>query len=187
MRRLAASIVAASLSAQAAEAAPFHWTIDPSASRLDFVYLINGSARRGVFSGFAGEARFDPDALEGAELTFTVDVESVDTGETFGTAIVKTNDWLSAYDYPEARYVLTRLSPAGDGRYTAEGVLTMKERALPVSGDFAVSFPSDAAHAVGQVSFDRSAFNIGVGFTALFVTVGDKITVEFDLVARPKE
>ena len=188
MKTLAAILAAASLLASApAEARPQDWRIDASASTLDFVYLINGAPRRGAFSGFAGEARFDPEALEEAELTFTVEVPSVDTGETFGTMIVKTNDWLSAYVHPEADYRLDRMIPLDGGLYRVEGVLTMKDVALPVTGELAVSFPEGVAHAVGRVVFDRSAFNIGVGFTALFVEVGDEIAVEFDLIARPKE
>lgn len=163
------------------------WRIDPDASNLQFVAMINGGPLRGVFHDFAGQGRFDPDALEAAELTFTVKVGSVDAGQFFVTAIVKTNDWLSASDYPEARYVLENLSPLGGDRYRATGVLTMKEIALPVTGELDVTFPDGVAHSVGRIVFDRSAFRVGVGFTSLFVDIGDEVAVEFDLIATPEE
>ena len=184
---LLSAFLAVSVWGGAAEAVSRMWTVSPQGSELAIVYTVDGEPRRGVFSSFAGDARFDPDDLTGAELTFVISTGSLDAGDVFGTEVVKSDDWLAAERFPEARYVLASLTPRAEGGYVAEGALTMRGRTSTVVGEIDISFGDDEARAVGVVVFDRKDFGVGVGFTTLFVEVGAQIAVEFDLTAVPKE
>lgn len=186
MRGAAILLGLAALSAPAG-AEPLRWEVDAEASRIGIVYLINGEERRGEIGRFSGAARFDPDDLSAARLTLEIDMDSVDVGEPFGTFIVKTSDWFDVAAHPTARYELDRMEPLGDGRYRAEGRLTMRGVEHSVSGDLALDLGGETAGAEGAASFPRSLYGIGVGFTALFVEVGDEVGVEFDLVATPED
>lgn len=184
MRLLAAA--AALAYGGAAVASSQEWRVDPAASSLEIVYLIDGKAWRGAFGVFDGAGRFDPARPEDATMTLEIDTASIDVGNIFGTAVAKTADWLDVVDHPKAIYELTRLSPIGEGRYLAEGVLTMRGASHAVVGEISLDIGDDGVEADGGAAFDRSLFGVGVGFTALFVTIGDRIAVEFDLVARPE-
>ncbi|MEM7522871.1 MAG: YceI family protein [Pseudomonadota bacterium] len=161
------------------------WTIDAEASRLEIVYLIDGKAWRGDFGTFSGEGRFDPDAPEAAEMELLIETDSIDVGNIFGTAVAKTIDWLDVETHPTARYVLDDMTLIGDGRFRTVGTLTMRGVSHQVDGELTLNV-GDVASAAGETVFDRSLYGVGVGFTALFVTIGDPISVEFDLVARRK-
>ena len=186
MRSAAILLGLAALSGSAA-AESLGWTIDTDASRIGIVYLINGEERRGEIGRFAGAARFDPENVADARLTLEIDMDSVDLGEPFGTMIAKTSDWFDVSGHPTARYELDRLEPLGDDRFRAFGRLTMRGEEHPVLGELTVNFTDEAAGAEGAAAFPRSLYGIGVGFTALFVEVGDDVGVEFELSATPEE
>lgn len=56
-----------------------------------------------------------------------------------------------------------------------------------VTGELTMSLDGPIAETNGEARFARSLFGVGVGFTALFVDVGDEVAVEFDLRASPEE
>lgn len=187
MKRLRTAVAAIGcLLASFAAAEPRVWLIDEDASRLDIVYLINGEERSGLFSRFEGLAVFDPTELEAAELTFTVEMESVDVGDPFGTVVVKTDDWFGAFNHPEGAFNLTSLFPLEEGAHQFVGDLTIKGVKREIEGVLTIEIGADEARAVGRTVFDRSIFKIGVGLTSLFVEVGDEVAVEFEMVAAPR-
>ncbi|MEM7546424.1 MAG: YceI family protein [Pseudomonadota bacterium] len=168
-----------------AMAEPRHWEIDAETSRFDIVYQINGQQRSGVINRFTGSAKFDPDNLENASLDLVIDMDSIDVGDRFGTAIVKTGDWFDVYEHPTSTYRLLELTALGDDMFRARGILSMRGAVAEVEGTLAIDLEAETAETVGRAAFMRSTFGIGVGFTALFVEVGDDVAVEFELVATP--
>ncbi|MEO1613201.1 MAG: YceI family protein [Pseudomonadota bacterium] len=187
MTRWIASFLIAVAAASSALAEPRAWRIDPTQSALAIVYLIDGKEQRGAFSRFSGDALFDPDDLASAKLEFLIETGSIDAGEAFATEVVRGVDWLDVKAHPEARYVLTSLEPLGDGVYRATGDLTLRGATGSVVGEMTLSVSGETATATGAADFNRKDYRVGVGFTTLFVEVGDVIAVEFDLTAKPKE
>ena len=57
----------------------------------------------------------------------------------------------------------------------------------PVTGDLTLNLDEAAGVAVGEVGFNRKDFNVGVGFSTLFVEIGPLIGVSFDLKAMRLE
>ena len=185
-RWLAALLISAGAFASAAATAePRRWVVDTAQSSLAIVYLINGEERRGAFAEFSGEAVFDPADLEAAELEFLIHTPTIDAGDSFGTEVVRGVDWLDVETHPTARFVLTALTPLGGDRYGVTGDLTLRGRTGVVSGEMTLEIADDAATATGRSLFDRREYRVGVGFTTLFVDVGDEIAVAFDLTAVP--
>lgn len=191
MRRLAAAFVAAGLfllgSPAALFAAPQTWTIDSGASKFGIIYQINGEQYGGDLGRFSGTAVFDPEALGEASLDLLIDMDSIDVGNRFGTAIIKTSDWFDVDNHPTATYRLNRLELIGGNEYRAFGTLTMRGAEAEVEGKLMIDLDESKATTNGRAGFNRSAFGIGVGFTALFVEVGDEVAVDFVLIANPVE
>ena len=164
-----------------------NWIIDETGSDLGVQYLVDDKVENGLFEAFSGTATFDPTALEDADLTFDVVTESIDVGDPFGTTFVKSIDWFDVEDHPKATYVLDRLELIEGNKYRAFGMLTLRGKTNPVEGEMTVTITDTEARAVGQTTFDRTEFNVGIGFSALFVEIGPEVKVLFDLTARPAQ
>lgn len=175
---LLAAVAAAPVQAEDA------WRVDPEASEIAFEYTENGRPARGAFRRIEGAGVFDARAPEEARLTLTIDVASIDLGDPLETAFVQSVDWFAAAEHPVARYELVRLEPEEPGRYTALGDLTIKGETRQIVSPVILEIGSERAAARGWVTFDRRGFGVGVGPTALLVSIGREVTVTFDLVAR---
>ena len=187
MRWLAILLLAVGAFGSSADAEPRRWSVDLERSSLAIVYLINGEERRGAFSAFSGEAVFDPADPEAAELEFLIETPTIDAGDSFGTEVVRGVDWLDVENHPTARFVLTKMTRLEGDRYAVEGDLTLRGATGVVSGEMTLTIGEDVASAAGRSVFDRREYRVGVGFTTLFVEVGDEIAVAFDLTAVPME
>lgn len=168
-------------------AAPSVWRIDPDASAIFITFDVDGQPRQGGFGTFHGEARFDPAVLETASLRFEIETASISLDEPFATDFVKSIDWLFVEEHPVAIYELQRLERIEGDRFRAIGLLTMRGRTHPVTGDLTLSLGETIGTAVGKAGFNRKDFNVGVGFSTLFVEIGPLIGVSFDLKATRME
>lgn len=186
-RFICASALLTMAYASAALAQPSVWRIDPEASTIYITFDVDGAPRQGGFGTFQGEARFDPAALEDATLRFEIETASIDLDEPFATDFVKSIDWLFVEEHPVAIYELQRLERVTGDRFRATGLLTMRGRTHPVTGDLTLSLGEAAGVAVGKAGFNRKDFNVGVGFSTLFVEIGPLIGVSFDLKATRVE
>ena len=173
--------------AQPVEAAPSNWRIDPNASSIVITFDIDGKPRQGGFETFRGEARFDPAKLEDAVLRFEIDTASIDLDEPFATDFVKSIDWLFVEEHPVAIYELQRLERVDGDRFKAFGQLTMRGKTHPVTGHLTLRLDENDGAAVGEAGFNRKDFNVGVGFSTLFVEIGPQIGVSFNLKATRVE
>ena len=186
-RRICIGALAAMALSASAIAEPSVWRIDPDASTVVITFDVDGEPRQGDFGTFQGEARFDPAALEEASLRFEIETASIDLDEPFATDFVKSIDWLFVEEHPIAIYELQRLERVEGDRFRATGLLTMRGRTHPVTGDLTLNLGETAGAAVGKAGFNRKDFNVGVGFSTLFVEIGPLISVSFDLKATRLE
>lgn len=187
LRITCACILAATMLAAPVKAEPSIWRIDPEASTIHITFDVDGAPRQGGFGAFQGEARFDLAALEDANLRFEIETASIDLDEPFATDFVKSIDWLFVEEHPTAIYELQRLERVEGDRFRAIGLLTMRGRTHPVTGDLTLSLGETSGVAAGKAGFNRKDFNVGVGFSTLFVEIGPLIGVSFDLKATRVE
>jgi polyisoprenoid-binding protein YceI len=171
--------------AAAAGAEPALYRVASDRSAIAFVYALNGRPAEGAFRQMTGEGRFDPEAPETARLLLEIDVKSLDLGDLLATVFALSGDWFDADQHPVARYRLARLTALGGDAYEALGDLTIKGRTQVMRTPLTLTVGPDAARARGALTFDPRDFGVGVGPTALFVSVGTEVAVRFDLVAAP--
>lgn len=86
----------------------------------------------GRFNAFTGSIEFDKDKVENSSMTFTVDLDSVDTNNRTRDGHIKGADFFNARQYPEATFTSTKITADGDGKYTMMGDFTLQGKTLPI-------------------------------------------------------
>ncbi|MEM9012935.1 MAG: YceI family protein [Pseudomonadota bacterium] len=183
MRRLIA--FAALLILWAPPGAASDWRLAPAGSEITFVYVENDRPKAARFRDFDGRARFDPAQPETAEMSMRVEASSIDMGNPFLNTIARSIDWLDAATYPEMSFRLDRLTALEDGRYQAEGTLSVKGRDVVITPIVELVDVPEGLRARGRFVFDRRDYRIGIGFTSLFTRIEDEVALSFDLLGAP--
>lgn len=155
-----AAPAASTLTAPALDGA--NWTIDPAKSEIAFGGSHAGKAFTGRFERFAGAIRFDPADLANAKAVILVDVASAKIGDkTKDTALPK-QEWLDAAGHPTARFETTSFTAKGGNAFEAQGALELKGVRTPITLPFTFTEAAGGADAVGEVTLDRIALDVGV-------------------------
>ena len=138
------------------------WRMDAQASTLGFVGSAQGEEFRGSFGTFEAAIRFAPDALDEARFEVDIDLRSADTRNAERDETLQSADFFRTRREPMARYVAERFRTLDDGRYAADGELTLRGVTRPVTLEFSFS---DGAPAVleGEATLDRTQFEVGGG------------------------
>jgi polyisoprenoid-binding protein YceI len=184
MRALTFGILLLALCVPARATAETVWRIDRDASSIRFDYALAGVAQEGRFLRFGGEGMFYQANPGGTRFDLEIETSSLDLGNDLISAFALSADWFDAAHYPAARYRLAQLTMAPGGEATALGDLTLKGKLQVVTVPLKVEIGGDTARARGSVAFDPKDFGIGFGPSAMFVSIGDGVTVSFDLTAR---
>jgi polyisoprenoid-binding protein YceI len=106
------------------------YTVDPAHSNVSFEVRHMGIATvRGAFRGFQGtvDATGEAPILEG-----TVDVASIDTGESNRDGHLKAPDFFDVERHPQITFSSTGTDAAGDGRVKLSGEITIKGITKPI-------------------------------------------------------
>ncbi|QRQ99862.1 YceI family protein [Dyadobacter sandarakinus] len=110
------------------------WNVDPLHSEVLFkVKHLVISTVTGSFKSFTGKAVSDGDELEDAVIDFTVDVNSVDTGQPGRDEHLKAADFFEAEKYPQFHFVSTSFKKKKGDVYALLGNLTIKGNTKPVA------------------------------------------------------
>lgn len=180
MRTLCA--LAALLLAVAGPAAATDWAMQPG-SWLGFETSYDGEAIEGRFARFAPMLRFDPADLAHARFDVTIDLASADTGHDERDEVLIGEDFFAAAT-TDARYVATSFRAVGDGRYVAEGTLTLRGVEKPVALSFTWK-PGVLPELDGEATVPRLAFGIGADDDwADTGVMPDAVTVRTHLVLK---
>lgn len=183
-RLVAATAIATAFWTAPAKSAEQVWRLVDSASSLTFSYIEDDAPAEGRFNTFSGSARVDFNDLSTAAVDVLVDIASITMADPVRTHFAQSIDWFHTEAYPEARFQLTGLTPAPSGGYQATGDLTIKGVTIPVATDVTLTGGEESLTAAGRISFQRTAFKLGIGFSSLFNTVGDEIIVSFSLTGE---
>lgn len=109
------------------------WVIDPSHSSIEAVARhMMISKVRGRFHEFSGAIHVDKDPTKSwAEAT--IKAASIDTTSPDRDNHLRSPDFLDVENHPEVTFRSTSLTDQGDGRYLAEGDLTIRGVTKPVT------------------------------------------------------
>lgn len=179
------ALAIATLAGMSVPAAAMDWVVDPAHSAIRFEYLRDGAVAGGVFTRFSGQGQFDPADPATARFSLVIDSASIDLGVDVHSAFATSAEWFDAANHPEVTYVLNGLDPQGEAGYLAIGDLTIRGVPVTLRTPVELVIGDETARASGALAVMRRAYGLGVGPSDLVLDIGDRVTVHFDLVARP--
>jgi polyisoprenoid-binding protein YceI len=109
------------------------WTIDAMHSEVGFkVKHLVISTVSGKFKSFEGTVTAEKDDFSDAQISFSADVASIDTGVEQRDGHLKSADFFETETYPKLTFVSTSIEKDGDD-YKLNGDLTLKGVTKPVT------------------------------------------------------
>ncbi len=94
-------------------------------STLGFSSVFQGEKFTGKFAKFTPTIRFDPAQLPASRFDVAIDLTSVDTQNSERDDGLRSADFFNVRAHAQARYVATKFRALGQGRFVADGVLTL--------------------------------------------------------------
>jgi polyisoprenoid-binding protein YceI len=179
-----AAILAALLGAASAiAAAPARWAVNPGA-RLGFTSALAGQAFHGAFRRWDAQIAFDPKQLAASKVVVTVDLASATAGDPSKDQAMPTADWFDVGHFPRAIFTSTGFKDLGNGRYQAQGTLSLRGVSRPLVLPFTLAFSGDQAKMTGSAVVNRSLFGVGQGQFKAADTVPFNVTLDIALTAH---
>src|SRR5213080_1148795 len=108
---------------------PFHTQVEFSAKHLGMMTV------RGHFAELTASGEIDVEHPERSTIEATINTGSIRTHNEQRDNDLRSSNFLEVDKYPTLSFKSTRIEPAGAGRYTLTGDLTIKGTTRPVSLD----------------------------------------------------
>lgn len=166
------------------------WAIDPAASKLGFETKQMGVPVKGSFGKFSGTIVLDPADLAAARIDITVEVASGATGTKDIDTAMTGPDLLAAQKFPVARFVADKIVAEADGKYRADGKLTIRDASRDLALPFTLAIADDPAQpgrlravARGRFEIKRLDFGVGQGDWKATDAVPNDVAVTLEVVA----
>jgi polyisoprenoid-binding protein YceI len=104
------------------------WVLDPMHSEVQFkVKHLVISTVTGFFKSFEGELDTISDDFAGADISFSLDIDSIDTNQTQRDAHLKSAEFFDAEKYPKITFKSSSFKKTGeDDEFELVGDLTIK-------------------------------------------------------------
>ena len=180
MRRFALLALLLPLATYGADYAP-----DPANATLGFAGTAQGEGFEGRFRTFTAEIRFDPAALADSRFDVRIDLASADSANEERDSTLKGEEFFDVASAAQAHYLATRFRALPDGRFAADGELTLRGVTRPVVLTFAWT-PGSPAVLDGEAMLKRLDFNVGGGDWADEETLANGVRVFTRLSLRPR-
>jgi polyisoprenoid-binding protein YceI len=112
------------------------WVLDPMHSEVQFkVKHLVISTVSGFFKSFEGELDTANDDFSDASISFSLDIDSIDTNQTARDEHLKSAEFFDAAQYPKISFKSSSFTKEGDDEYALAGDLTIKGITKPVTLD----------------------------------------------------
>ena len=167
--------------ALAATAAPLK--TDVAHSSVSAVFKQMNVPVEAHFKKFSAAVDYDAAKPEAAKATVDIDTASLDVGEAEMNKEVAKKEWFNSAQFPKASFVSSAIKPAGAGKLTVTGRLTIKGKASDVT--FPLSVKTEAGKQVfeGQLPIKRLTYSIGEGEWKDTSMVADEVVIKFRVSA----
>lgn len=161
------------------------WTLDPDGSSVSFtVTKLKTTVVEGRFRDFSGEMRFDARHPQQSSLSWSVRVESIETGATQRDRNLRGPGFLDAARFPNLTFVATRFQPLPDGRVRIGGTITIHGQQRPLTVD-ARPVSADPERPVFETRFHLDRLDFGVdGESILAHAISRNISVHLVAAGR---
>lgn len=178
---LPAALLAASLGANAAD-----WNTDAAASSLTFSGKAEGEAFTGHFKEFTPSIRFDPADLAASRFEVSIALASADSQNTDRDDTLQGSDFFATKRFPQATYTATAFRDLGEGKFAADGTLSLRDVEKPVTLTFSWSQDRDAATLDGTAQVNRLDFDVGGGDWSDASTIAHEVGIATTLKLNAK-
>ncbi len=167
--------------ALAATAAPLK--TDPASSTVSATFKQMNVPVEAPFKRFTAQIEYDSAKPELAKANVDIDTASLDVGDADMNKEVAKKDWFNAAQFPKATFVSSAIKPAGAGKLTVSGKLTIKGRAADVSFPLTVKSAAGKDVFEGVLPIKRLTYNIGEGEWKDTSMVADEVLIKFRVTA----
>lgn len=167
-----AAALALGLNAHAAD-----WQADPATSTLSFHGAAEGETFTGHFKEFSPSIRFDPADLAASRFEVGIALASADSRNSERDETLQSGDFFATSKFPRATYSATAFRDLGDGKFAADGTLSLRGVEKPVTLEFSWVQDGNSATLDGKASLNRLDFEIGAGDWADASTIAHEVGV----------
>lgn len=177
---------AAVLMMSAAAFAGTTWSVDNSHSNVKFsVTHLVVSELEGSFKTYGGKVVANSDDFQNAEITFSVDVSSINTDDANRDGHLKGDDFFNAEKYPKMSFKSTSFKKVNGKSYILEGDLTIRDVTKHVKFDVVhtgiMKDPYGNTKAGFKAKTQINRFDYGLKWTAAVETGGLVVSNEVDI------
>ena len=117
----------------------------------------------------------------------TVDITSIDTGDSERDSLLLSAEMFDAQQWPQARFVTTTFEKISADQYSANAKLTIRDTSQKIIFPFKVRFSQQGnkkmLHLTSELRINRLDFGVGQGEWQETLWVADKVTVKVNLHA----
>lgn len=179
-RALLASLLGLSLAAGAATLLK----ADPAKTSISAVFKQMNVPVEAKFKKYAISIDYNPAKPDAAKATVEIDTASLDLGDVDMNKEVAKKDWFNSAQYPKATFVSSAIKPAGPGKLSVTGKLSIKGKSGDVTFPLTVKGEGAAQVFDGVLPIKRLAYNIGEGEWKDTGMVADDVTIKFHVTAQ---
>lgn len=137
--------------------------LNPANTTIQFVGIHVGDKpdpRTGTFGDFSGTAEVTDGALQ--SVSVEIDTASLETDIEKLTNHLKSPDFFNVNEHPKASFVSSKIEPAGDGKVTITGDLTLLGQTKTISFDAEV-VTDEQLQLKAEFPIDRTEFGMDYG------------------------
>src|ERR1700709_557578 len=133
------------------------WVLDPMHSEVQFkVKHLVISTVSGFFKSFEGELDTENDDFTDAKISFSLNINSIDTNQSQRDEHLKSAEFFDAEKYPKISFKSTSFTKSGDDEYKLAGDLTVKDVTKPVTLDVEFGGSADDFYGNTKAGFEVS-------------------------------
>lgn len=104
------------------------WVIDPSHSEISFkVKHLVVATMTGKFDTFEGTLETESEDFNGANISFSADIASINTGNADRDGHLKSDDFFNAEAFPKLTFKSTSFTKTGDNDFKLVGDITIRD------------------------------------------------------------
>jgi polyisoprenoid-binding protein YceI len=192
IKRLAFVTGILALAAPLAMAQYSTWTSDPAHSEVEFSVRHGGVSNvHGRFGKVAATLVYNETDVTKSTVTATIDVSTVDTGESPRDNHLKTDAFFDVAKFPTATFTSTNVVKNGNkltvsGNFSVHGVthpvvLDVEGPATPVENGMDHKLHSGFS---ASTTLSRTAYGIGTSFPSALVGDEVKLTIELEIIKQ---
>ncbi|MBQ5950160.1 YceI family protein [Massilia sp. ST3] len=183
MKPIKGLLLASLFASTVAGAAPLK--TDPAKSSVSAVFKQMDVPVEAPFKQFSAQIDYDASKPAAARASVDIATASLDIGDPDMNKEVAKKEWFNSAQFPKASFVSSSITPAGAGKLTVAGKLSIKGKAANVSFPLTVKLEGGKHVFEGQLPIRRLAFNIGEGEWKDTSMVADEVVIKFRVTAAP--